>query len=286
MAIKIMLDPGHGQYENRGYIGKRWKHEGTGNWYFSRLLMAELQKYGFIVGTTRPKITDNPGLEARGRMAKGYDLFISLHTNATRGTGTEIWEDVNQKAPNLAYRLCETISKTLGIRNRGIKHRYYKGDDWYGVLRANKANGGMLIEHCFHDTLSDVKVYEEKAEILAKEMAKTIAIYYGKKITEPKGVMTMLGRKPVAIISIVNEKDATSGAMAQLMNYLYPSYNVVITKSGLFDYSEIKSNYIIALGGNKAQHSGYCNYFVSGRTAEDTLVKAKDFRKNKEKYRV
>ena len=101
-----------------------------------------------------------------------------------------------------------------------------------------------------------------------------------------KGEMTMLGNKPVAVISVVNDGDITTGAMAQILNYLYPDYNPVITRSGKFDYGNIKSNYIIGLGGNKRQHSGYINYFVSGKNRAETLAKAKDFRRNKEKYRV
>ncbi|MEJ8751367.1 cell wall-binding repeat-containing protein [Lagierella sp. ICN-221743] len=189
--VRILLDPGHGagSRHNRGYVGPKWKNEGDGNYYYSLLLAKELRAYGIEVGTTRDNIYKDPSLQARGQMARGYDLFISLHTNAFKGqtSGVEIYEDVNDGAPALTAALSRTISETLDIPNRGVKHRYYGDNDsgvnpkanYYGVLRANGATAGMLIEHCYHDYESDVLKYEARAEQLAKNMARTIAKYYG-----------------------------------------------------------------------------------------------------------
>ena len=189
--VKILLDPGHGKGHNRGYVGAKWKHEGDGNYYFSLLLKKELEAYGITVGTTRSSITSNPSLASRGQSAKGYDLFISLHTNAggNGATGVEIYEDVNARATKLNTALASTISSTLNIKNRGLKYRYYGENtdgvnpksNYYGVLRNNAAPAGMLIEHCFHDNASDVAKYEANADVLAKNMAKVIANYYGIK---------------------------------------------------------------------------------------------------------
>ncbi|HHX69014.1 MAG TPA: N-acetylmuramoyl-L-alanine amidase [Gallicola sp.] len=150
-----------------------------------------MEAYGIKVGTTRSSIGKDPSLTSRGQSANGYDLFISLHTNALNGSakGVEIYEDVNARATSLATNLTKTISSTLGTSNRGVKYRYYGANtsgvnpksNYYGVLRNNAAPAGMLIEHCFHDNLSDVTKYESKAETLAKNMASTIASYYGLK---------------------------------------------------------------------------------------------------------
>ncbi|HIT90547.1 MAG TPA: N-acetylmuramoyl-L-alanine amidase, partial [Candidatus Merdenecus merdavium] len=97
MAIKILLDPGHGagKAHNRGsVIG----NEGDNNYHFSIVLKNELEKRGFIVGTTRQSISQNPSLQSRGQKAKGYDLFLSLHSNANNNKnvrGTEIFPDTN-----------------------------------------------------------------------------------------------------------------------------------------------------------------------------------------------
>ena len=189
--VRILLDPGHGagSKHNRGYVGPKLKNEGDGNYNYSLLLAKELRAYGIEVATTRDNIYKDPSLQARGRMARGYDLFISLHTNAFKGetSGVEIYEDVNNRAPALTAALTNTISQTLDIPNRGVKHRYYGSNtsgvnpnsNYYGVLRANEATAGMLIEHCYHDYESDVLKYEARADQLAKNMARTIAKYYG-----------------------------------------------------------------------------------------------------------
>lgn len=189
--VRILLDPGHGagSRHNRGYVGPKWKNEGDGNYYYSLLLAKELRAYGIEVGTTRDNIYKDPSLKARGQMARGYDLFISLHTNAFKGqtSGVELYEDVNNRAPALSAALTNTISETLEIPNRGVKHKTYGANNsgvnpnanYYGVLRANGATAGMLIEHCYHDYESDILKYEARAEQLAKNMARTIAKYYG-----------------------------------------------------------------------------------------------------------
>ncbi len=189
--VRIMLDPGHGAgaAHNRGYVGPRWNNEGDGNYHFSLLLAKELRKYGIEVNTTRSSIWKDPGLATRGNLGANHNLFISLHTNAAnkKASGVEIYEDVDRRATTLARELTKTISSTLGIGNRGVKYRYY-GDNtdgvdpksnFYGVLRNNKASAGMLIEHCFHDNMDDILKYEKNAEVLAANMAKTIARYFG-----------------------------------------------------------------------------------------------------------
>ena len=160
--IKIMLDAGHGAGSdfNRGsVIG----NEGDNNYKYSLVLKRELEKYGFYVGTTRNSITDNPSLSARGNKAQGYDLFISLHSNAANSSvrGIEIYGDINANSPTLMKNLCNNISKAIGTKNRGVRWRtrnpekFYVqdrspgGSNYYGVLYSNKAKLGMLIEHVF-----------------------------------------------------------------------------------------------------------------------------------------
>ncbi|WP_099202980.1 cell wall-binding repeat-containing protein [Miniphocaeibacter massiliensis] len=190
--VSILLDPGHGagSTHNRGYVGPKWKNEGDGNYYFSLLLKKELEAYGIKVGTTRSSISANPDLAPRGEAAKGYNLFISLHTNAGGGTGVEIYNDVQRTgAEKLASNLTSNISSTLNITNRGVKKRLYgentsgvnPNHNYYGVLRNNGATAGMLIEHCFHDNYTEIKKYEDRATTLAKNMASEIAKYYGLK---------------------------------------------------------------------------------------------------------
>ena len=104
--MKIILDAGHGQgsAHNRGsVIG----NEGDNNYAFSLVLKKELEKYGIQVGLTRLNPAQDPSLNARGAMAAGYDMFISLHSNAATASvrGTEIYNSVQRPAPS-AFAHC------------------------------------------------------------------------------------------------------------------------------------------------------------------------------------
>ena len=186
-TVRIMLDPGHGAgvAHNRGFVGG---NEGDSNWYYHRILKEELERRGFIVGTTRPRITDNPELAARGQAGRGYDLFLSLHTNATgtatKASGTEIYDDTNPKYSNkaLADKLGKAIASSQGIRYRGTFYRRLSnGTNYYGVLRNNEAKNGFLVEHCFHDNPSEIRFYVNNYRKVAIASANALAEYYGMK---------------------------------------------------------------------------------------------------------
>ena len=81
MAIKIMLDAGHtGSRWNAGAVKGYYESEMA--WKLHNLLADELQKYGFTVGKTRKTIDESMDVSVRGKKAKGYDLFLSLHSNS------------------------------------------------------------------------------------------------------------------------------------------------------------------------------------------------------------
>ena len=194
MAIRVMLDPGHGagKEHNRGsVIG----HEGENNWHYSWHLKSALERYGCTVSVTRPKMTDNPTLAQRGGMAKGYDLMLSLHSNAMpsnspssgRVRGIEVWDDTNADYSNkeLAHAICEKVSKRFSIPNRGVKYRKdTDGLNWYGVLRSSFAKSNMLIEHVFHDNHADCSIYVNQRAEMARMVAEAVAEVYGLKLVE------------------------------------------------------------------------------------------------------
>ena len=303
--INLVFDAGHGQgrAHNRGYVGKRWKNEGDGNYYFSNMVRDRVNSYdGIHAWRTRPKISQNPSLSSRAKYRSDKRGFFSWHTNAfgrNQASGVEIffWNQskLNQ-GRDLGNRLLNVISKTLKIPNRGLK--IYP----FAVLNTNhnKARESMLIEVCFHDNEKDVAKYEAQAEDLAVKLADEIVAYYGiKKKPEPvtpklqanqvnQGGMTMLGRKPVAIISILSEGDYKGAEV--IRDWLYPSYNPVITQSGKFNYAGINTNYIIAVGGTKGNHTGYANYLISGKNRQETYDKCLEFvnggSKGREKFKI
>ena len=52
-------------------------------WKLHLYLKTELQSKGYEVGVTRTNGAVDLGLEERGMKAAGYDMFISLHSNAS-----------------------------------------------------------------------------------------------------------------------------------------------------------------------------------------------------------
>ena len=81
MAIKIMLDAGHYTNYNQSKVFKSY-YEGNMVWKLQSYLKKELEEYGFTVSTTRTNRDKDKALYDRGYMAKGYDVFLSLHSNA------------------------------------------------------------------------------------------------------------------------------------------------------------------------------------------------------------
>jgi N-acetylmuramoyl-L-alanine amidase len=192
--LKILIDPGHGQYGNP-YPPRPGYYEGTQMWKLSTYLKPELEKYGFEVKTTRPKVTDDPALSARGKMAAGHDLIISLHSNApakasdTKPTGSVIFRTIETPGIKpLCDKLGQKISEIMGHHYRGtmIKESGSRpGKNYNGVLRNAMAAGckaGMLIEHGFHTNLKDSAflIVDENLKKLAVAEAEIIAEWFGK----------------------------------------------------------------------------------------------------------
>lgn len=202
--IRILLDQGHGVNYNKGVVEGYF--EGTAMYWYGLILKNELEKYGFDVKTTRNDIeaeeqsligskysaTNGISLQQRGAMGEGYDLLLSLHTNALswntpnyeKARGTEIFDSTTSPRKDLAEKLCTMIAEHFGHTNRGVKYKFDEdgsGANWYGVLRNSKATHSMLVEHGFHTNKDDCTLLmdrEFKIE-MAQKTAKLLADYYG-----------------------------------------------------------------------------------------------------------
>lgn len=181
--MKIVLDPGHGQFGNKGVLSY---YEGTQMWLLGQYMQKAFESRGWQVTNTRPKITDNPALEVRGQMAKDHDLFISLHSNAPKPNaanysnirGVAIYDSVADRLDYLEVPLCAEIARLMNTPNRGVKHRWNtrtdrQGQDYYGVLRnavtVARCPDAMLIEHGYHTNLQDAAwlLLEQNLRLLA-----------------------------------------------------------------------------------------------------------------------
>lgn len=188
--IKIMIDPGHGAGKayNRGFKqvdNLSHCNEGDCNYLYAHdFLKPALEKYGFKVDLTRDNIFQNPSLQARGLMAKDYDLLLSVHSNAASGNvrGVEVWDSTNPKesCKALGDKICAYVSSSIGTSNRGTKYRKNNaGTNYYGILRLGYAKKNMIVEHVFHDNIQDATVYRKNLDKTANAVAKAIAEFYG-----------------------------------------------------------------------------------------------------------
>lgn len=200
--MKIILDPGHGQYGNR-YPANPAYYEGTQMYLLANYLKAELEAYDKTeVILTRTRLQDDPALASRGNMARGADVFLSLHSNAIGSIGTtavkgvEIYYTMVNPAPNkaLADKLMDTIAKSMNTPKRFATTKGMPNDpkrDYFQVVRSAAAVGcpiAMLIEHGYHTNAEDTAclVKADNLRALAKAEAETIATHFGLHKAEQK----------------------------------------------------------------------------------------------------
>lgn len=237
----IVLDGGHVEGYNK-YVVSGFS-EGTQMFKLQNYLRDELTKYGFNVVVTRNSVLEDPALDSRGKMAKGADLFISLHSNAVGSggsssvKGTEIYYSLSDtvRGKQLADKLGEKISYIMNHTYRGSKTRAYPNTtnvDYYGVMRSAVNVGcksAFLIEHGFHTNLEDATflTIEDNLKKLAKEEATIIANHFGldeiveeEKEEEDNSGLTLITGQPIAtaeqmskyLLSINNSADGITAS--------------------------------------------------------------------------
>lgn len=203
-----MLDPGHaGSYFNASPVVSGY-YESAQMWLLTQKLKSALEDYGIEVGLTRYSIHDDPELTERGRRAKGYDLFISMHSNAAANENANApWlihyssdskTYLDEKSLEAARVLGPVISEVMGVTEpfyytKGVDFdrdgNGYLDDEYYGVLFGAKSVGvpGIIIEHSFHTNrrAAEWLLKDENLDKLAEAEALAIAQYYG---MEEKGM--------------------------------------------------------------------------------------------------
>lgn len=174
--MKICLDAGHAGKCNPYIVaGKTIGYESEVAWKLCERLASELRKAGVEVICTRKTPEEDPGLEERGRMSDGCELFLSLHTNAGAETADYPLAccAADGSADGIGLRLARTVQSVmqtkqgarlwkrdwqtgkvtalLSERDDGFGKRAYQ-KDYYGVLRgaAQVGTPGVLLECSFH----------------------------------------------------------------------------------------------------------------------------------------
>lgn len=190
--FKVYLDPGHyGSTYNKSTTGLNY-YESAMTWKLAGYLKTELENKGVLVKLSRTSINSNPSLYNRGYGAKGYDLFLSLHSNAC---GTEsvdypiVYRGYDKTEANeFAQQLSDLIHKTIGTKQAGkVATRKGTAGEYYGVLRgarAAKLTYYYIVEHSFHTNYNSTNWLMSDANLrkLAKTEAELICAYFVKEV--------------------------------------------------------------------------------------------------------
>lgn len=190
--MKICLDAGHyGRYNQSPVNQAYWESEF--NWKFHLLLKAELEKRGIEVVTTRAEQAKDLDVYKRGLIAKGCDLFLSIHSNACADQSADYPLAcccVNGQADVLGHELAEAVGTTMQTSGKARiwKRQGNGGTDYYGVLRGAASVGvpGILLEHSFHTNRRATEWLMDDAILrrMATAEAETIAEHFGVNSTD------------------------------------------------------------------------------------------------------
>lgn len=201
--MRIMLDAGHDGHRNQSPVNKSY-YESDFAWKLQTYLKEELEKYGIEVGTTRKSQNEVMDVVVRGKKAKGYDLFISLHSNACgtesvdRPVGIFLAKDdttgIDEVSEQISVLLANLVHDVIGTKDKARAYSKLAGydrngngittdDDYYGVLYGchSVKVAGLILEHSFHTNkhTADWLLVDDNVRKLAVEESKAIANYYG-----------------------------------------------------------------------------------------------------------
>lgn len=188
--MKICLDAGHSGRENRSPADGRY-YESEMAWKLQCYLKTALEARGFQVVVTRQSLEQTLAVVARGRLARGCSLFLSLHSNAAGGgvvesvDRPEVIYPISGACSDLALQLANTIAGVMGTRQPGKVYSRVNSAgraDYYGVIRGAAAVGvpGLILEHSFHTATAPTHwlLQEENLRRLADAEAAVLGDYY------------------------------------------------------------------------------------------------------------
>ena len=258
----IMLDAGHyAKYNRSPVLPDYWESDFT--WKLCKYLKEELQKYdGVKVGTTRSDKNKDLEVYKRGLKAKGYNLFISLHSNATTKESVDYpvaYIHFGKQIEKFALSLAKKVAEIMGTKQDGqVQTRTYdnagKTYDYYGVIRGAWAVGvqGIILEHSFHTNKRSTQWLLKDANVrkLAVAEAELIAKQYKlKKKTED----TTSNKTRYIIQAGAFEKKANADAYVKTLkskgvdSFVTQSGKLYIVQTGAFSNKKNAEAYIKTL---------------------------------------
>lgn len=214
--MRVCLDAGHFGKYNRSPVVSTY-FESVIMWKLTELQAMYLESYGIEVVKTRDVQEKDLELTTRGKKAKGCDLFISNHSNAT-GSSTvnyvlaigfrpDSMTGVDERSMELAAIMAKTIGNVMGLsyktasKGSGIDRNRdgILNDEYYGVLHGAKSVGvpGVILEHSFHTNKMAAMwlMDDNNLNTLARAEAAAIAKYLGVDTNTAKPVQMYRVRK-------------------------------------------------------------------------------------------
>lgn len=255
MNIKIMLDAGHDGKRNQSPVFKPY-YESVAMWNLQGYLKKELEKRSFEVATTRQNINETMDVVVRGKKSKGYNAFISLHSDACgtesvdRPSGIFLADDkktnIDEKSKELAILLTNKVHEVMGTVQPSKTYSKLAGydrngngittdDDYYGVLYGAHMVGtpGIILEHSFHSNTKSAKWLsnDDNLKKLAAAEAEVIANYFGMKTqnVENKEVTNTVVYTVVKgdMLSKIAKKFGTTAEEIMALNPIITNKNVI-----------------------------------------------------------
>ena len=205
MSKTVCVDAGHYGYYNQSPVNKKY-YESVRMWKLHEYLVEALQNLGIKVITTRTNQEKDLALMARGKKAKGCDLFISLHTNAASSESVDYpvsmvfransKSKLDEKSNDIGLRLAKVVEDVMHTRQSARTATRaadadrdgngVKDDEYYGVLEGARQVGvpGIILEHSFHTNTIATNWLMSNGNLknLAEAEAKCIAEWLGAEI--------------------------------------------------------------------------------------------------------
>lgn len=113
----------------------------------------------------------NLPLREAARLAAAHDVAVEWHVNAATPAATGVETLSRQEHYPLGRALCEAISATLGIANRGAKP---EGSGQHSRLAFCSDGGGLIVELFFLTNQGDLSSYQARKRALAAAVANVL----------------------------------------------------------------------------------------------------------------
>lgn len=207
--MRIFIDPGHNDRNvDTGATGNGLREQDV-TLDIAQLLGEKLASVGVDIKYSRLNKTDiigttlNESLSKRAEMANKLkaDLFISIHCNANvniTANGTEVYAySETSKGYPLAEKVCNSICKKVGTRNRGAKPASF------AVLKKTNMPA-ILVEIAFITNASDAALLRNRKEDFASAICEAVCEHYGikketKKVESANDIIWQLMNGPLKI---------------------------------------------------------------------------------------